>query len=51
MHSLNEKVLLDVVVEDKTYTCGAAAFTPSSPLAETVVVRQNIGCTNPMETQ
>ena len=49
--SLNEKVLLDVVVEDKTYTCGAAVFPPSSPLADTVVVRQNIGCPNPMEAQ
>ena len=49
--SLNEKVLLDVVVEDKTYTCRAAVFPPSSPLADTVVVRQNIGCPNPMEAQ
>ena len=33
------------------HTCGAAVFPPSSQLTDTVVVRQNIGCTNPMETQ
>ena len=39
-----ESMLLDVVVEDKTYTRGAAVIPPNSPLADTVVVRQNIRC-------
>lgn len=49
--SLHEKVSLDIVVEDKGYTCGVAMFPLSSRLADTVVVRQNIGCANPMETR
>ena len=48
---LNEKVLLDTVEESKTYCCSCAIFPPSSALGDTVVVRQNIGCSNPIEVQ
>ncbi len=47
----NELVLLKSVIEEKIYTCGSAIFTPASQLMDTVVVRQNIGCINPVETQ
>ena len=40
-----------VVVEEKTYTCGATEFSPSSPLVDIVVVRQSIGCTTTLEAQ
>ena len=42
---------MDTVEESKTYCCGCAIFPPSSALVETVVVRQNIGCSNPIKAQ
>ena len=47
----NESVLLKSITEEKMYTCGSAIFTPGSQLVDTVVVRQNIGCINPVEAQ
>ena len=45
----DERVLIERVDEEKTYSCGSALF--HSILVDTVVVRQNIGCTNPIETE
>lgn len=47
----SEKVLLKEVADERLYTCGSPLFTPDSPVLDTIVVRQNIGCTNPMESQ
>ena len=47
----NERVLLKDVANEKLYTCGSPLFIPDSPVVETIVVRQNIGCSNPMESQ
>ena len=48
---LSEKVLLDTVDQAKTYTCGSALFLPNSAVVDTIVIRQNIGCVQPIETQ
>ena len=47
----NETVLLKSVTEEKLYTCGSAVFQPTSEVVDTIVVRQNVSCTDPVETQ
>ena len=47
----NERVLLKDVTNEKLYTYGSSLFITDSLVVETIVVRQNIGCRNPMESQ
>lgn len=47
----NEKLLVKEVADEKLYTCGSSLFEPNSPLVDSVVVRRNIGCTTPIESQ
>lgn len=49
--SLVEKFRVEGVKESHFFTCGCALFPPSSSFYGTIVVRQKISCTAPMEAQ
>ncbi len=38
-----------ILVESKVYTCGSTLFYPNSPFHDTIVVKENISCADPME--
>ena len=42
---------LKLIIGGKMYTCGSGLFPPQSPLHETVICRQALSCTDPMEAQ
>ena len=44
-----QKVLVQQVVESQVYTCGSTLFPPNSSLHDTVIVKQNCTCADPME--
>ena len=44
-----QEVLVQQVVESQTFTCGSTVFPPSTPLHDTIIVRQNCSCADPME--
>ncbi len=44
-----QDVLLQEVVESKVYTCGSTLFYPNTPFDDTIVVKENISCADPME--
>lgn len=46
-----EKNRLKCLNETEVYTCGSTLFPPESPLHRTVVCRQALSCSSPMETQ
>ena len=49
--SYQEKTLLKQAKDTNVYTCGSELFTPNTPLHGTVVCRQALTCTHPMEAQ
>ena len=48
--SATEQAKLTDVKNSWVYTCGSALFPPSSMFHSTIVIRQNITCSSPMET-
>ena len=44
-----EETVVEGIMESKVYTCGSTLFPPDSPLHDTVVVRQNCSCADPVE--
>jgi hypothetical protein len=46
-----ERNRLKCLAETHVYTCGSILFPPESPLHHTIVCRQTLSCSSPMETQ
>ena len=44
-----EEIIVERVKEAKTYSCGSSLFPLDSPLHDTIVVRQNCCCADPVE--
>ena len=44
-----EEIVIKRVKEAKTYTCGSVLFPPDSPLHDSIVVRHNCCCADPIE--
>ena len=49
--SWEEKAAIRVIDESHLYTCGSPLFTNESPLHSSVVVRQKLTCSSPIEAQ
>ncbi len=46
-----ERNRLKCLAETRVYTCGGILSPPKSPLCHTIVCRQTLSCSSPMETQ
>ena len=47
--STAEEAVTEAIINSKVYTCGSTLFPPNSPLHDTVIVRQNCCCADPVE--
>ena len=46
---MEEEIIVERVKEAKTYSCGSSLFLLDSPLHDTIVIRQNCCCADPVE--